>query len=399
MTIKVNSADIHFRYCPSGKTFDGRFDDKAAPIPIKGFYIQETEMSIGEFKILTNSDKVNEIKNRLAGIADKEYFDKMSFPIRGIIIEDTETCIQKLFETDILAHDSVVNIEKRQYRLPTKIEWQYACRATKTSEEAKNTPHFGNGLWSNYNKLPEGIRRDCEDIWKEMKESDNFTGSQTQIVKVIEYCCQKKEKKKECEKILQAFFKTGFLNKRQKIDNVDRVRDVSSEPENKWHIKGMHGNVTEWAQTDNEKIYYLYGGAYNVNITVDLKEPSQSLWQRFTIWGGQKMDFEEYSPVDIANDEVPGFRLVLSRKPSAYWLLICRRSIIINKDSKKQQENETILRDITTEKEYKEKSHKIEIYKIIQKFHDQQLNEKQFLTKLREQLPSDDYFNYLKELE
>jgi formylglycine-generating enzyme required for sulfatase activity len=401
LTIKVNSTDLHFRYCPSGETFDGRFDDKETtliPVKVKGFYVQETEMSIGEFETLTNNNKVNEVKNRLIG-ADKERFDKVFFPIRGIIIEDINTCVQKLSETDILAHDSVANIEKRQYRLPTTIEWQYACRATKKSEDIKSFPHFGSGLWPTYNTLPEGIKRDCEDIWKEMKESNNFTGSQSQVIKVIEYCCRKKEKKKESEKILQAFFKAGFLSRRQKFDNADNVRDVNSEPENSWHIKGMHGNVTEWTQTSEGKDYYFYGGAYNITITVDLNDLSQSLWRHFTIEGGKKKNFEEYPQKDIATDEVPGFRLVLSRMPSAYWLLICRQSILIDKDNIKQQENETKLKDITTEKEYKKMSPKIEIYKIIQKFNSKQIDKEQFFANLREQFPQDDYFDYFKELE
>jgi formylglycine-generating enzyme required for sulfatase activity len=389
LTFKINSVELRFRYCPSGETFNGRPDAENAKSQfIKGFYIQETEMSIDEFITLTSMSKIDEVKNRLVE-SDKTQFDG-TFPIRGIIIEDTNSCIQKLTETDTLTQDTTTNIEKRLYRLPTSTEWQYACRATQKEEDAKKNLHFGNGLWPQYDTIPEEIKRDSEDIWKEMKETENFEGSQSQVVKIIEHFG---EKNKKCEKILQSFFKAGFLNKRQNFDVADSVREVSGEPENNWHIKGMLGNVKEWTQ--DGKDYYLYGGAFNNQI-------DSNLWKNFTIWGGgnAKKDFKETPLEDIAVEEVPGFRLVLTRIQTVYWLLICRQTILKDKNEEKQKDNETKLQDLLTEKEYKEMSNKIDTYKTIQKTNDKQLDDKQFLAELQEQLPKDDdYFSYFKELE
>ncbi|GHT18140.1 hypothetical protein FACS1894189_5520 [Planctomycetales bacterium] len=383
---KVSGLELHFRYCPGGETFDGRPDaEGAAAQPIKGFYIQETEMSVGDFVKVTSNEKLDKVKSRLVG-EDKAKFDTAT-PIRGNIIEDITECCEKITSADPLAQSSTTNIETQGYRLPTHLEWQYACRAVQSSDAAKKQPHFG--IWGKYDSLPKELKADCEDKWKEMKKKDAFIGSQSQTIELIEYC-QKNGRDKDVEKILQAFFKAGLLSKRQQLDKPDSVRDVNAEPENNWHIKGMHSNVKEWTQ--DGKDYYLDGGAYNVLI-------NSKLWQNFTIWGGEKKNLEETPAQDIATDELPGFRLVLSRMPSAYWLLICRQTILVNGDDSKQKDHESRLQDLTTDSDYKEISRKIDIYKTIRKFNDKQIDEKQYIADLHKQLLPDDYNEYFNEIE
>lgn len=189
---------IAFSWCPSGtflmgspESEEGRYvyGETQHKITLTwGFWMAKTEVTQGQWKAVMGNNP--------------SYFRGWDAPVETVSWEDAVAFCKKLTEQSQLPTGWT-------YRLPTKTEWEYACRAGTTT-----VFHFGNVL----------------------EDQTNFDGN-------FPYGTTSKG---------------PFLNKTAK---------VGSYQPNAWGLYDMHGNVAEWCNDvypgGNSSQRAFYGGTYS----------------------------------------------------------------------------------------------------------------------------------------
>ncbi len=173
----INSLGMEFVWIPPGEFMmgspedePGRFDnEKLHRVKLNcGFYMQTTTVTQGQWKALMGNNP--------------SYFKKSGdkCPVEQVSWNDAQGFIKKLNQK-----------EKKEYRLPTEAEWEYACRA------GTDTPFYFGGCLST--------------------DEANYNGKYP-----LEGCPKGEYRKKTVP--------------------------VGTFPPNAWGLYDMHGNVWEWCQ-------------------------------------------------------------------------------------------------------------------------------------------------------
>ena len=367
---KTPSGEVRltFRYCPPGEGFRGKPEplpeDSGDPIAklnrrklvesLRAFYVTETEVSQGQYRQILGQAALDQVKNRVAKLAGVPVGDE--FPVLAVTLDEAAAFCCRLQQTAV--DDSATKLEARGFRLPTHYEWQYACRARQTLDEAIASPHFGG--WCSLQEIPAAQMQDGKDLWKKAGGAGEFTGTQDQIERILRTVAGSKDTDDQTRaiKLLEAFLQKGVGFDRP-LTNRGTVRTVDSGKSNPWNIRNMHGSLYEWtiverdlgkrkqifqflagsqsATMPDSKSFLLAGAGYNFSF----QRQNVAEWVKFSVWGGEPFDIEKGIPdpwdYPTAKDEkqaiefCPGLRIVLDRVLSPTWLLVIRKSVVAPK--------------------------------------------------------------------
>lgn len=430
---------IAFRYCPPGQLLRG----KPEPIPepsqdfatnlkrnrllatMKGFYISQQEVSQQNFEEVLGKEAVHTLSKRLlaadAGGRGNE------FPVRGVNVVEAAKFCETLRALDRHNAAARSEIEGRRFRLPSQEEWQYACRAVSDPQQAFAKPHFN--AWPDLNAIPKDVVSDCQDIWKELKPGLAFTGTQDQVIHIVE---NSKDPVRGV-KILTSFLQAGLGIQRSYAAVETQPQPAGTGIPNAWNIFNMHGNVWEWVvaerdpirltrvlnalaageveqiDPDKTKVFFLAGGGYNHAL-----ERTTTSWVPFCIWGGDRMkegssDSDPYSFAELEQKEVelqPGIRVVLERVLSEDWLLVIRESTVLdNKDTlddikKKLDEHLAAIAELATGEDLSLAKARVTYYMALATYRAGQTHQgSKILSECAPAIEKDDpYFSHLRQL-
>jgi formylglycine-generating enzyme required for sulfatase activity len=365
---------IDFRFCPPGTIYPGMPDAaaSAAPVVVRGFYLGETEITVGQMRGVMGSDGIGPLIQR-AAVEEKnkpEYRRALESgaeePALFVGLDDAvRFChtVQQAFDQARLA-GSQMSVESRQFRLPGYVEWQYAARAVTAAEANPERVHFNR--WPNLSELTQANQQKCQEVWMSLGKQGPFQGSQSDFL-VLSSATSPGDSQKVRE-ILEEAFSLAFKAEKRTAAGVGVLRAVRSTLPNEWNIFDMHDSVTEWtiwaSSADPRAIWdqlktrsdmtgyensFLSGGSFK-----DSYFGPGSL-TRFTFWGGGKLTDGKPGPfpysAEIADDQAPGFRIVMERLLAKDWLYMVRRSAKQEGDlvSRKSymDDSENLIRELT----------------------------------------------------
>ncbi|KKL21983.1 hypothetical protein LCGC14_2439990 [marine sediment metagenome] len=323
---------------------------KALVAELKAFYIMETEASLRQFRQLLGDTATESVFQRLVENDRRGWEDDS--PIRGVTVFEAAHFCSELKKLDAADPRSSSGLEDRRFRLPSHREWQYACRAITDADRAMEKPHFN--VWPKLATIEQSVLADCTDNWKKLGKTEPFTGSQEQVFTILKGI----EHADTAIKILDAFLQKGLGTTRSYRNPELCPQPVGGGRPNAWNIFDMHGNVFEWTiavkdgsefeeitaklesndhasvLADNSPLFFLAGGGYNHSLA---RKPAD--WVKLTTWGGERLASDNtpapYSPQEIEEDNVaqdfsPGFRVVLERVLASHWLLVIRKTALLN---------------------------------------------------------------------
>ncbi|WP_372717711.1 formylglycine-generating enzyme family protein [Novipirellula sp.] len=369
--------EVRFHYCPEGELLRGKPKPLAAPsgnammdkitrgaalATLSGYYIGETEVSQKQYKAVMGASALETVLDRM--LAGDSGGKGDAFPIRGVTVFEAAAFCEALNEIDQSSKSSTGSIEDRRFRLPTRDEWQYACRTIGNVEKTEERPHFG--TWPKIDDIPGDVRSDCEDVWKKnFADRGNFVGTQDQVFDVA----AKHENPRRAVEILSAFMKLALGNERDFATTATEPQPVGSGTRNDWGLFNMHGNVFEWVlaekdgarlskiqkmlaeqnevelNADKGQVFFLAGGGYNYSLGQNVSD-----WITFSSWGGHPMKdgepsgytFSELESQNVVEDAPPGFRVVLERILAKDWILIVRLNSVLGETNAMERTTQSL---------------------------------------------------------
>lgn len=356
---------IMFRYCPKGDFEPGEPGPTlGATTPVDAFFLSETEVSQHEFKTIMGESVYEAIRDR----AKLKRFDgefgagKNGHPIFTLsLTEAADFCIR----LEQLANAARFSFKKYHFRLPSQLEWQFACRACadprKAREKDKERIHFNRWI-----RVPVQPAL-WENEWPHVRDPQEpeFHGSQRQVIAVMT-ARQKDPKVANPLDILNIYLIPSIgcplANDPSMISPdvrrpgqiaVDLLPVVETQP-NDWELKGMHGNAAEWTLLDiarsadirvswdllreyeqnGSKLSglqaFLSGGSFNL-LGADAD------WQYFTIWRGNARSFAQASDTDEGSSnrfevvaDAAGIRVRMEMAANDSWKTTVREAVLSN---------------------------------------------------------------------
>ena len=251
--ISIEDLSLTMKWCPPGKfvmgrleTEDGRFPDEPQhSVTIhKGFWIGETEVTQGQWKLLMG-ETIVDLAGRTAKYRQKKEDVKNLYdepndgvPVYNVCWNDATEFCRKLAAKEKAAGRIP---EGYEYRLPSEEEWEYACRAgSKTALPNNKDIH----IIGEYN-APE-----LDDIaWYGGNSSVGFSGRGWDVTYI-----------------------TGTQHPGQRA----APRAVKGKKPNAWGLYDMLGNVSEWCLDRMEKGRAMRGGSWSNKAR--LCRPARRAW-------------------------------------------------------------------------------------------------------------------------
>jgi len=411
---KRGQVSIRFCYCPAGKLRPGKQHAQPAAgtkgkgllaeidtLSMRGFFISETEISLGQFRDLLGDEAILRIADRFPNLASAKSLkeadsSKDQMPVHLVTLSDAVAFCQTLSGLHAAQQgpDSGGMIAT-QFRVPSHHEWQYACRARTDPDQLPSMPHF-NGWPDGKDSLDQATQTKADAQWEKLvKDKEDFQASQQQIAEMMEL--YDPTKNPEPLEVLARCLKLGLGAERNYSENkTSQYQFVGKgSKKNSWGVFNMHDNVHEWAiQLDGDKVdaYWrvlassarppeedesrsvllLAGGAHNEMMSGD-----KYAWKRFTIWGGIPVDNQgEPRPFSLKEQESytkenePGLRAVMHRTLSEGWLMAVRQSASLESSPSETtlqelRKNRTAASEVAKQEEFAEVDSRIAFYEAL----------------------------------
>lgn len=366
--LKASGRDvtINFRYCPRGEVEPGDPDERTGTkVALGPFLLSETEVSQRDFLAIAGKEIYEKVQRRAQDARLGEYFTEknITLPIFSLTLGEAIEFCRRLEElTEKVANTSIV---RRRFRLPSHLEWQYACRAWPDPDNPRKEQysHFNgwrNDVWLNDKELQKWCNEDWKLLTDSKKAEGDFRGDQQQVVAIVKVL-ENKTNDRPLE-ILRRFLKAGI--------DWEPCLDVVPEPTphpvksnkvpNSWKMWDMHGNAAEFTlhvenqrnpsdfsgyqekvrdlwklakkpertEQENNRLkndlkIILAGGRYSLLI-------KDGRWKHLTIWGGEPKTLSEAMNGNEMTLFGTGIRVLMETDLSDNWLSVIRNTAGIN---------------------------------------------------------------------
>lgn len=451
--VKIPSGEtISFRFCPPA-TAAPRGNPREAASPrraLRGFSISETEITQGQFAAICGRRKLAEIRKRLQKLPANDplrsYPNQDHFPVVCLSpVEAIEVC-QQLNQSGSTAP----SIETRSFRLPSAVEWQYACRAG----DVRGRPHFGfpELPWDQPLQFPPGstytrggsshfqdlktVMADttlidiCSSAWTQLKRNAPFEKTQEDFLTIVEEFSDMASGEEGAHTALMTSVlhrSTDFHQDLPLLEMLQPFRPAwipqgasgklkATGTPNDWTIREMHSGVREWtflippAQSveqaweslQRETVAGSSGGKAGISITAIGAHTHSQDWKDFLIWHSTSpFTWDSVSADPAAKrdrrwiDSRAGLRLILIRELRPDWLATVR-SIALQADVKEAHQTfsrfDVTLRDLLKESDKKPSLKKLNFYRSVAASRDPQTGSGETLGRAAEDLGSTDPF-------
>ena len=172
----------------------------------------------------------------------------------------------------------------------------------------------------------------------------------------------------------------------------------------------LAGGDVDGLSAENKKVFFLAGGGYNDALQRNTKD-----WVSFSIWGGHRMteerlpdpySFAELQQKNIAQDMLPGIRVVLDRVLSEDWLFVIRETAVfddksaLNNVKKRLGEHRAVIAELAFGDDLVLANARIKYYEALATYRaGQRLQGSQLLIDCAPAIEKDDdYFAHLRQL-
>ena len=178
----------------SGKEVGPSASVPSSVAQIPSFFISTSEITFAQLVPLLDPSRVASIRDRIDKTSGKDSQNQYlrdaigstDYPAFALSFDDAlEYCAALTKKAEAEGLEDKFSIESRRFRIPSHLEWQYACRAISDPKKAAEYPHFN--LWIDLDALPKETRAKVAEEWQKLgKPAADLTGSQRQIIELLD---------------------------------------------------------------------------------------------------------------------------------------------------------------------------------------------------------------------
>lgn len=386
----VGSADV-----PRGES--------ATQYELPAVYLAEKELTLYELKALVSEKTWSDYRERLlsfTGTDDDPKFGSYRKAVREgsdrfpAILVDLATILEACATLDKLAVETPgalslgSEVATVGFRIPSRVEWQYAARGTQDAAEAKARSRFP--------KWPQFDTRD-KARWGELcgkaGADQNRLPSPEAICEVADSLLTEKQSKEGYEFLGEIFKKALGFEVNVFLQSEQNILPVESGSRSEWGFHRLLGNASEWTidgksiddveslwsslkqadskalAKDSRAIGVIMGGQFLSTYA----QPSS--WMKFSIADGHSKDGQAFSVKDaygrtssgeVLDDFVglkAGVRLCVRRTISPRWFIAFRRTACKGLDIEiAVQDCRESFRDLCVASEYEKLAQVLDAY-------------------------------------
>ncbi|NDC36838.1 MAG: hypothetical protein EBZ48_02165 [Proteobacteria bacterium] len=377
--------------------------DVAPAYEVPSVYLAEKELTLYELRALVSEKTWSDYKKRIlefTGTDDDPKFGGYRKAVREAsdkfpaILVDLATILEACGTLDKLAEETPAalslesDVATVSFRLPSRVEWQYAARGTQDAAEAKTRGRFPE--WPQFDTGEKG--RWSELCNKAGKDPSRFPTPEA-ICEVADSLLTEKKSKDGYEFLGEVLKKALKFEVNVFRTSEQRILPVQSVSESEWGFHRLLGNASEWTvdgksledvealwnslkqadanalSKDTRAIGVIMGGQFLNTV------PQPGCWMKFSIADGHTKEGNAFSVQDAygrtANGEdlddfvglKAGVRLCVRRSISPRWFISFRRTACKGHDLEKAtQECRESFRDLCVVSEFEKLAKVLDAY-------------------------------------
>ena len=378
---------------------------ESKPYELPAVYLAEKELSLFELRALV-SDKTwagyTACVLSYTGTDDDPKFGGYRKAVREgsdkfpAILVDLGTILEACTTLDKLATKRPESLSLRSelaavgFRIPSRIEWQYAARGTQDIAEAKAREVFPR--WTQFDT---GLKGRWQDLCEKASIDPGRIPTPAEVCEAADSMLANQQSKEGYE-CLGEVLKTALSFEVNIYRTADQnILPVDSGAVDAWGFRRLLGNASEWtlegrSLEDVESLWKSVAQADAVALSKDTRPlgmimggqflntvPQPRSWMKFSIAGGQSKDGDAFSVQDacgrtsggeVLDDFVnlkAGVRLCVRRSVSPQWFVPYRRAVRNAQGlAKANQEYRESFRDLCIAAEFDKLAKVLDAYQL-----------------------------------